>query len=65
MKAIKKLKPGSVPSLFPFMSRKPERELSQKRLQKRDIIREKIAKDEVRSKYVYKLTYYTMFIYLE
>ena len=57
MKAINNLKPGSVSSLFPFMSRKPERKLSQKRLQKRDIIREKKAKDEVRSKYVYKLIY--------
>jgi hypothetical protein len=41
MKGKKALKPGSVPSIFPFLHRKPERELSYKRAQ----IREKIAKD--------------------
>jgi methionine aminopeptidase len=43
MKGKKALKPGSVTSIFPFLHRKPERELSYKRAQ----IREKIAKDEV------------------
>jgi hypothetical protein len=43
MKGKKALKPGSVPSRFPFLHRKPERELSYKRAQ----IREKIAKDKV------------------
>ena len=39
----KALKPGSVPSIFPFLQRKPKRELSYKRTQ----IKEKIAKDQV------------------
>ena len=43
MKSQKALKPGSVPSLFPFLQRKPKRELSFKRTQ----IKEKIAKDQV------------------
>ena len=33
MKGKKALKPGSVPSIFPFLHRKPERELSYKRAQ--------------------------------
>jgi methionine aminopeptidase len=45
MKEKKALKPGSVPSIFPFLHRKPERELSYKRAQ----IREKIAKNEVKN----------------
>ena len=40
IKTKKSLKPGSVPSIFPFLYRKPEREMSHKRKQ----IREKIAK---------------------
>ena len=44
MKGKKTLKPGSVPSIFPFLHRKPERELSHK-TDKRAQMREKIAKD--------------------
>ena len=33
MKSKKALKPGSVPSIFPFLKRKPEREFSYKRAQ--------------------------------
>jgi hypothetical protein len=43
MKGRNSLKPGSVPSIFPFLHRKPNREISYKRAQ----IREKIVKDEV------------------
>ena len=43
MKGKKALKPGSVPSIFPFSQRKPKRESSYKRAQ----IKEKIAKDQV------------------
>ena len=43
MKGKKALKPGSVPSIFPFLQRKPKRELSYKRTQ----VKEKIAKDQV------------------
>ena len=39
MKAKKALKPGSVPSIFPFLKRKPERESSSKR-QKRKAMQE-------------------------
>lgn len=38
MKTKKTLKPGSVPSIFPFLFRKPERELSHKREQTREKI---------------------------
>ena len=43
MKGKKALKPGSVPSIFPFLQRKPKCELSYKRTQ----VKEKIAKDQV------------------
>ena len=43
MKSKKALKAGSVPSIFPFLQRKPERELSYKRAQ----IKEKIAQVQV------------------
>ena len=43
MKGKKGVKPESVSSIFPFLHRKPERELSYKRAQ----IGEKIANDEV------------------
>lgn len=46
-KTKKSLKPGSIPSIFPFSFQKPKRELSQKRIQKRDRIRDEIAKKEV------------------
>ena len=52
IKTKKSLKPGSVPSIFPFLYRKPEREMSHKRKQ----IREKIARDEILIKYTYKQT---------
>lgn len=48
-KTKKILKSGSVPSIFPFSSRKPGRILSQKRIQKRDNIEDKIAQDKVSS----------------
>ena len=43
MKGKKALKPGSVPSIFPFLQHKPKRELSYKRTQ----VKKKIAKDQV------------------
>ena len=43
MKGKKALKPGSVPSIFPFLKRKPERELSYKRAE----IKEKFAQVKV------------------
>ena len=43
MQTKRSLKPGSVPSIFPFLSRKPEREILSKRKQ----ILEKIAREEV------------------
>ena len=43
MKSKKALKAGSVPSIFPFLQRKPERELSYRRAQ----IKEKIAQVQV------------------
>ena len=45
MKTKKTLKAGSVPSIFPFVHRKPERQSSQKR----EKIREKIRRVEVRT----------------
>ena len=43
MKGKKALKPESVLSIFPFLQRKPKRELSYKRTQ----VKKKIAKDQV------------------
>ena len=48
----KALKPGSVPSIFPFSQRKPKRESSYKRAQ----IKEKIAKDQVIHEYYIEST---------
>lgn len=43
MKSKKILKPSSVPSIFPFLNRKPERKMSHRREQMRD----RIARHEV------------------